>query len=588
MKKIISAFLVVFLCSQFGFSQDTKTDKMKWWDEAKFGMFIHWGVYSDLAGVWNGGRVSGYSEHIFRSKEIPLETYKKQVAANFNPTKFNAEEWVKLCKEAGMKYLVITSKHHDGFAMWDTQVKGWKNYDIVDGTKFKRDPMLELKAACDKYGIKFGFYYSHAQDWSHKYGQRNTWDFNHPTVRGKWYDMPEWQEHRKNSIKYVKEKSIPQLKEILSKKYDPDIIWFDTHNWLPEDYLETILAEARKVADPKVIFNSRSAAGYADYTSTTDKPTEFRPTDNRYWEAIPTTNESYGYHKMDLSHKPASHFITLLSKAAARGGNLLMNIGPKGDGTIDTTDISILKGIGNWLNTNGEAVYGTKKTPLPVQYWGETSVNKDILYLHIHNYPKGSLILSGLKNDIEKAYMLADSKRKPLKVTRLASGDYTIILPDNKPDEIVSIVKLECIDNIEFNGKDRLISASQTNTFHAFDGKLFGSTIEFGSGKAKLDVVEGWKNKSDYITWNARIEEETDFKVFISYNSDEGSKNNQYEICIGDKHLKANVVPFANFKKLYIGTVSLTKGNGSISVKPLNIESNGLMKLQQVILEPIK
>ena len=174
--------------------------RMGWWREARFGMFIHWGVYSDLAGVWKGQPVKGYSEHIFRSQKIPLETYKKEVAANFNPVKFDAEEWVKLCKRAGMKYLVITSKHHDGFAMFDTNVKGWENYDIVDGTKFKRDPMVELKKACDKHGIKFGFYYSHAQDWSHKFGQRNTWDYDQPTKRGAWYNDPEWAEHKENSM----------------------------------------------------------------------------------------------------------------------------------------------------------------------------------------------------------------------------------------------------------------------------------------------------------------------------------------------------------------------------------------------------
>jgi len=302
---------------------------MRWWDEAKFGMFIHWGVYSDLGGVWEDQPVTGYAEHIF-------------------------------------------------------------------------------KKVCDKHGIKFGFYYSHAQDWSHEYGQRNTWDFNHPTEKKIWHERAEWAEHRKNSMIYLNEKSIPQLKEILSEKYDPEIIWFDTPEWLPEEYNQIILKTAREVADPKVIFNSRSGRGFADYRSTADKPEAFPPIKG-YWEAIPTTNESYGYHKMDHSHKPASHFIKLISQAAARGGNLLMNVGPKGDGSIAGVDIKILNEVGNWLEVNGEAIYGTKTTPLPVHAWGESTVKSNKLYLHVYRFPENDkIILAGLKNEINKMYLLAD------------------------------------------------------------------------------------------------------------------------------------------------------------------------------------
>ncbi|WP_340110665.1 alpha-L-fucosidase [Maribellus mangrovi] len=588
MKLKIFTFLFFILTSQVGFGQDSQEEKMKWWDEARFGMFIHWGVYSELGGEWKGKQAPGYSEHILRSLRIPLEQY-KEVAANWNPEKFNAEEWVKLCKEAGMKYMVITSKHHDGFAMWDTHVKGWENYDIVNGTKFGRDPMVELKAACDKYGIKFGFYYSHAQDWSHPYGQRNTVDYNQPTQKGKWYNMPEWQEHRKKSLEYyVKGKSIPQLEEILSKKYDPDIIWFDTSSWLPEDQRQLILESARKVAGPNVIFNSRSARGYADYKSTTDRPAEFKDEGSRYWEAIPTTNESYGYHKMDHSHKPASHFIKLLSKASARGGNLLMNVGPKGDGTIADIDVKILKGIGAWLKVNGEAIYGTEKTCLPVQSWGQTTIKGNMLYLHIHNYPGEKLVLGGLKSKIEKAWLLADPDKKALAFEKTPAGDAMFAMPAEAPDSVVSVVAVECEGDVAYNGTSRLISPSYENTFHVFDGNLNNEDLKYDTGKKNKDCVINWKNKNDFITWENRIEKDVNFDVFVTYQSDKGSENNQFEVTIGDKHFTANVVPGAYFEKTKIGRVSMKRGDATITVKPVNIASTELMKLQKLILEPVQ
>lgn len=590
MKKLIIFFTVGILTIQANWAQESQENKMKWWDEAKFGMFIHWGVYSDLAGMWEGEPVRGYAEHIMRKEEIPLETYKKEVAANFNPTKFNAEEWVKTCKAAGMKYMVITSKHHDGFAMFDTNVKGWENYDIVDGTKFKRDPMLELKEACDKHGIKFGFYYSHAQDWSHEYGQRNDWDFNQPTSKKPaWYGMPEWKHHIEKTGIYVKEKSIPQLKEILSEKYDPDIIWFDTSSWIPQKYNEQIMKAAREVANSKVIFNSRLGTdkSFADYSSTCDKPAEFRPTGERYWEAIPTTNSSYGYHKMDNTHKPASHFIELLSKASARGGNLLMNVGPKGDGTIASIDVEILTEIGDWLKINGDAIYASKKTSLPVQSWGETSINENNLYLHIHDYPESELTLTGLKNSIEKAYILSDSSKKPLSFKRTKSGKWIIDIPEKQSEELLPIVVVQCKEKIEYNGDVRLITPNQTNTFHIFDGKLSGDKIRFGSGSDRENFLTNWSSKNAYVYWKNKIETKGEFDVYITYDSEKDSENNQFEIQVGANILKANVVPKSGFKKIKIGTVKLKNEIVPISVKPTNISTKQLMQLRNVILEPI-
>lgn len=567
-------------------AQPGNDDKMKWWDEARFGMFIHWGVYSELGGVWEGEPVSGYAEHILRAKEIPLQRYREEVAAHFNPLEFDAEEWVKLCKSAGMKYMVITSKHHDGFAMFDTRVEGWEDYDIVDGTEFKRDPMVELKEACDKHGIKFGFYYSHAQDWSHRFGQRNSWDFDHPTQkRPPWHDQPEWAGHREKSLIYVEEKSIPQLEEILSEKYDPDMIWFDTPSWLPQEYNQMILKRAREIAGLNVIFNSRSAGGYADYKSTTDKPEVFPPVEG-YWEAIPTTNESYGYHKMDTSHKPASHFIKLLSKAAARGGNLLMNVGPKGDGSIADVDIEILTGIGEWMQVNGEAIYGTKRTPLPVHAWGESTLKGNNLYLHVHQCPESKeIIVAGLKTRVKKIYLLADPSKKALTYNRNSDGDITVDLTGITKNEVVSVVAVECEGDIQCDGT-RVIAPDMTNSFHAFDGKISGE-IKYGKGNHRENHIYNWVNTDDSITWVNRTIKPGKFSVYAIYDADRSSGENTYEVRIGNESIIANVEPNTQYKRIELGTVELEKGEAIITVKAVNLINNDLMKFRAVILEPV-
>ena len=593
MKNFTSSFLFISLlivtqsCSnEEEFSKTTAPENLEWWSDAKFGMFIHWGVYSDLAGYWKGEPYAGYAEHIMRMAEIPLQTYKDEVAGPFNPVKFDAEEWVKICKDAGMKYMVITSKHHDGFAMFDSKVPGWDDYDIVDGTRWGRDPMKELKAACDKEGIKFGFYYSHAQDWSHRYGQRNTWDYHQPVKRNVWFDQPEWKEHRENSMIYVNEKSIPQLREIILN-YQPDVIWFDTRNWLPDEYNQIILTEARKLA-PNTIFSSRSAIGFADYQSTADKPVEFPPAEG-LWEAIPTTNNSYGYHANDFSHKPSSHFIKLLSKAAARGGNLLMNVGPMGSGEIAPVDVEILRGIGDWLKVNGEAIYGTERTILPVNAWGESTVKGNTLYLHVFQWPDdGELLVGGLKSDIHSAFFLSDTGKQALNIKRFNKRDLRITVPDIAPDSIVTVIALQIEGSLKTDTTRLLATNVAANILHVFDGELYGERIKFGNGNARLNCVYNWSEMESYVSWKLRANQDAKFALQIVYDATKGAENNRYQLSMGDQSFELDVIPGTNFRPISLGEVSLNKGETELTVKPLILEGDELMKLRSIILTPIK
>jgi alpha-L-fucosidase len=262
--------------------------RLGWWRDARFGMFVHWGVYSGLSGTWNGKEYWGYGEHIQRMAEIPIPVYHKEVAGKFNPTEFNADEWIRLAKEAGMGYFVITAKHHDGFAMYDSKVS---DATIVKATPFARDPMKELKAACAKYGIKFGFYYSHAFDWGEENGPGNDWDFPNPggdkLLHGAnwWEKFPEFLPKVR---KYVDEKSIPQLQELIAN-YDPDIIWFDTPHKLPPEENLRILAAVRK-AKPSMVINGRLIDGMGDYENTTDRAAEFQPFKGTGRACPPPTN----------------------------------------------------------------------------------------------------------------------------------------------------------------------------------------------------------------------------------------------------------------------------------------------------------
>jgi hypothetical protein len=296
-------------------SMRTHEQRIAWWRQARFGMFIHGGVDSTLAGEWHGQPVVGYAEHIQRKFKIPIPIYRQQVAGNFRPDKFDAAAWANLAKEAGMGYLVITSKHHDGFAMFDSDVS---DYNVVKSTPWHHDPMKDLKAACTAAGIRFGFYYSQAWDWGEPNGTGNDWDYDCPAGDKQLHGGKLWWEESPQLVpptqQYVDGKVIPQMRELLVK-YQPDIIWFDTPSKMPPA-LNLEVLKATREAGPDAVINSRCVAEYGDYISTADRPAEFAPHAGD-WEAIPTTNESYGYHRRDHSHKPPSHFITLIAKAAA-------------------------------------------------------------------------------------------------------------------------------------------------------------------------------------------------------------------------------------------------------------------------------
>lgn len=575
-------------------SMKTHDRRIAWWREAQFGCFIHWGVYSTFGGEWNGKPFRGYAEHMMRSQKIPLKEYREKVVSIFNPTKFNAEEWVRLIKAAGMKYMVITAKHHDGFAMFPSAVN---HYDITDATPFKRDPMRELAEACRKNGLRFGFYYSHAFDWEHPDAPGNDWDYDNPGGDRKLHGAERWYDQNPELLtkarRYVDEKAIPQIVELL-KNYHPDIMWFDTPGKLPLSENLRILKAVRDT-DPNVVVNGRLARGqgysFGDYVNTGDRAAELVPTDGD-WETIPTTNESYGYHKYDLSHKPPEYFIRLLVKAAARGGNMLMNIGPTGAGVIDSKDQSILRGLGNWLKINGASIYASERTPLTVQPWGESTRRGQFLYLHVFDYPPaGKLVVGGLKSPVAKAYRLADVQRKPLKVKRLNENDLELDLPVKPADQTDTVIVLEVSGEIRTNHVRLLAGRGQTNLLRVFDGEVHGKTLHFGDGKAPKAYVFDWSDPKEWVGWKVRVNEPTEFEVSVKYTTASPIDGGDYILSIGDQQLKAAVESTPNEGQpatVVLGRVRLAPGEHQLAVMPASIKGNELMRLFHVLLKPVE
>lgn len=577
-------------------SMKTRDQRLQWWRDARFGMFLHWGVYSQLAGMWNGTPVKGYAEHIQRIRRIPGAVYRDSAVDRFNPVHFNADEWVNTARRAGMRYMIITAKHHDGFAMYDSKVS---NYNVVAATPFHRDPLRELRDAARRHGMKFGFYYSHAYDWQDPDAPGNDWDFDNPGGDRHLHGGVNWWEHEPRLLektrRYVDRKAIPQIVELI-RNYDPDIMWFDTPSKLPPEENLRILRAAR-AAKPDLVINGRAVqeipggpeARFGDYASTADRPAEL----TRHagdWEAIPTTNKSYGYHRADTTHKPPEHFVRLLAKAAARGGNLLLNIGPMGDGRFDPADIEILEGIGDWMSVNGESIRGTTRTPLPVQSWGQSMQKGNRLYLHVFDWPRnGRLQVAGVSTDVTKAWLLAEPNAPALAVHRLGARDVEIEVPLAPPDRWVSVVVLDCAGPIAADSVIRLSTIGPPIQLHVFDGRLEGSGIKYGDGKRGRDVAEGWNRMDSGVAWDVRISEPARFHVKVEYAA-APADTGTYDVSVGSSRLSARVIPTGTesvFAARDVGEVALQPGEYTIRVRPTRITGGELMRLRRIELTRI-
>jgi alpha-L-fucosidase len=409
----------------------THDQRMQWWREARFGMFIHWGVYSVPGGIWNGTNVTpSGAEWIMNRGRISVADYQK-FPAQFNPVKFNAKEWVKLAKDAGMKYIVITAKHHDGFAMYRSHAS---KFNIYDATPFKRDPLAELAEACRREGIKLGFYYSQAQDWNHPGGAAASSRTGQPVID----KQNHWDPAQQGSMDdYIDKIAVPQVKELLSNYGPIAVWWWDTPVGMNSERAEKLLPLLK--LQPQMISNNRLDRGKA--TGDFETPEQKIPATGlpgKDWETCMTLNRTWGFRSTDHDWKTPEVLIRNLVDIASKGGNYLLNVGPTSEGIIPEPSVERLKTVGAWMKVNGQAIYGTTASPFENLAWGRCTKKVDgdatTLYLHVFNWPKdGKLRIPGLSSAIRSATVLATGKG--LDAVSDAQG-LLIDVPSETPDPV--------------------------------------------------------------------------------------------------------------------------------------------------------
>lgn len=422
-------------------NQEVKApDRMDWWREARFGLFIHWGLYSIPAGEWNGE--TKYDEWIRERAQIPLEQYNKFVF-RFNPEKFNADDWVTLAKNAGMKYIVITSKHHDGFCLFDSKET---DFDIMS-TPFKRDILKELSDACLKQGITLCFYHS-IMDWHHPdYLPRRQWENDRPAEGA---NMDKYVTYMKN-----------QLKELLTNYGKIGVLWFDgewENTWTHERG-KNLYNYLRKL-QPDLIINNRVDKGrsgmagltkdstyYGDFgTPEQEIPSTGIPGTD--WESCMTINDHWGFNKNDQKWKSSEDLVRKLIDIASKGGNFLLNVGPTSEGLFPEPSIERLKDIGEWMKLNGEAIYETQASPFQKLDWGRCTQKvkgeNTILYLHVFDWPKdGELIVPKIENKIVKAYALGVPEISRLSVNKKSNGAISVNANSITQSKYATVIALE-------------------------------------------------------------------------------------------------------------------------------------------------
>jgi alpha-L-fucosidase len=446
-------FLVTILCLlQASFAQDiSKDQRMKWWREARFGMFIHWGVYAQWAGMYHGNKLArGGAEWIMNRCKIPVAEYQEK-AKSFNPVQYDPDAWVRMAKDAGMKYIVITAKHHDGFALFNSKASKW---DITDATAYGKDLLKPLAAACKKYGVKLGFYYSQAQDWNNPGGavarkeMREGWpnpdsskiDAYTKEHNGHWDPAQE----TRSFAQYIDEVAVPQVKELLTNYGDIAVLWWDTPTNMTDE--AALKLQALLKLQPNIITNDRlKRPNFPGDTKTPEqKIPKLSELDGMDWETCMTMNGSWGYNSWDDKWKSTETLIHNLVDIASKGGNYLLNIGPKEDGTFPQESIDRLQQIGTWMKTNGEAIYATKASPLEPLAWGrctrKESNGNTTLYISVFDWPvDGKLFIPGIGNPLTSIKLLAGGDIK----AKQENGGLQIKLPEKAPDPIATVIKLE-------------------------------------------------------------------------------------------------------------------------------------------------
>ena len=532
-------------------TKDQRDARMKWWREARFGMFIHWGVYSVPAGTYHDKQVNGIGEWIMFNGKIPVAEY-RAFAKEFNPVKYNADEWVKTAKEAGMKYIVITSKHHDGFALFDSKASDW---NVVKASPYAKDLLKPLAAACARQGLKLGFYYSQAQDWNNPGGGvcGQHWD---PAQNGSMDD-------------YLDKVAVPQVREILSNYGPLGVLWWDTPCGMNQERADKLIGLLK--LQPGLIHNNR----LGHYRGDTETPEQFVPATGypgRDWETCMTMNDTWVYKSYDQNWKPVDTLIRNLVDIASKGGNYLLNVGPTSEGLMPPPSVERLQAVGRWMKINGDAIYATTASPFKRLSWGRctTKLGADTstLYLHVFDWPAdGKLYVPGLRNEVVAASLLADKSAK-LEVSK-TDGGWTLTLPTEAPDKICSVIACQIKGAPDVTVALLGQNPDGSIQLPATEAIMHGESVKYESGAGK-DNVGYWIVPSDWVECQFKLSQSGKFNVTAEIAA-QGSGS--FELIVGEQRLKGtapNTGSYTRFQKLELGTLELkAQDKVSLAVKPI-------------------
>jgi alpha-L-fucosidase len=568
----------------WGKSDGAKTNLVRgaWLKDSRFAMFIHWGLYSELAGKWNDKTYYGIAEWIMKRGKIPVTDYEK-VAGRFNPTGFDAREWVTLAKDAGMRHIMITAKHHDGFAMFKSAASP---YNIVDATPFQRDPMKELTDACRAQGLRLGFYYSQTQDWHERDAVGNDWDFKTDGA---------------NFQRYLKTKAIPQIEELLRSYGSIAGVWFDTPGPISTDESKMLVDLVHKL-QPQCLVNSRIGNNLGDYDTLGDQEIPRLPRPG-LWESIDTHNDTWAYAWYDCNWKSPVEIAKRLVRVVSRGGTYMLNVGPDGTGRIPEQSARILREVGKWVHAHEPAIHGASPTPFGPLAWGECTARGNTLFLHVFQWPAdGRLIVPGLKTKVTSA-RLDDGSKLAVKT----SADTVIItMPANRPDTLIPVVTLELDGPAEASRSQFVINGCR----QALESGVAVLTDcqktdvrwmeKFGDWK-HAECVAGWQGAKSAATWEFRTVAPGSFYLDVEYTCSAEDDYSEWRVRCGDTDLTFPLIDtgerskrtafggaLPRFRTYRVGVIDFPKtGANRLTFSPTGPGGKGI-RVSSLILSPVE